>query len=133
MLALNTDFMKLKAKYDFFTRCRTLLTLTGHFDNEIDVAWLNSNHGNTKDEIKPQANIVIKDFDPGTVHSSSTTYYLLMHLKFSLFGRMTGIIMSRRICIPPLNSASPNPWKQRVLRAIHFKHLHSSCTISISW
>ena len=26
----------------------------GHFDNEIDVAWLNSNHGNTKDEIKPQ-------------------------------------------------------------------------------
>ncbi len=26
----------------------------GHFDNEIDVAWLNSNHGATKDEIKPQ-------------------------------------------------------------------------------
>jgi adenosylhomocysteinase len=26
----------------------------GHFDNEIDMAWLNSNYGNTKDEIKPQ-------------------------------------------------------------------------------
>ena len=26
----------------------------GHFDNEIDVAWLNNNHGNTRDEIKPQ-------------------------------------------------------------------------------
>jgi adenosylhomocysteinase len=26
----------------------------GHFDNEIDVAWLNSNLGNTKVEIKPQ-------------------------------------------------------------------------------
>ncbi|MBC8047590.1 MAG: adenosylhomocysteinase [Fimbriimonadaceae bacterium] len=26
----------------------------GHFDNEIDVAWLNDNFGNTKDEIKPQ-------------------------------------------------------------------------------
>ncbi|HDZ05223.1 hypothetical protein LCGC14_0082900 [marine sediment metagenome] len=26
----------------------------GHFDNEIDMAWLNKNHGNTKDEIKPQ-------------------------------------------------------------------------------
>ena len=26
----------------------------GHFDNEIDVAWLNKNHGNTKDTIKPQ-------------------------------------------------------------------------------
>ena len=26
----------------------------GHFDNEIDMAWLNENHGNTKDTIKPQ-------------------------------------------------------------------------------
>src|SRR5690606_2230825 len=26
----------------------------GHFDNEIDVAWLNDNYGNTKVEIKPQ-------------------------------------------------------------------------------
>ena len=26
----------------------------GHFDNEIDVAWLNHNHGRTKVEIKPQ-------------------------------------------------------------------------------
>ena len=26
----------------------------GHFDNEIDMAWLNSNHGASKDTIKPQ-------------------------------------------------------------------------------
>jgi len=26
----------------------------GHFDNEIDVSWLNENHGKTKVEIKPQ-------------------------------------------------------------------------------
>lgn len=26
----------------------------GHFDNEIDMAWLNGNYGDTKDEIKPQ-------------------------------------------------------------------------------
>ena len=26
----------------------------GHFDNEIDMAWLNGTFGNTKDEIKPQ-------------------------------------------------------------------------------
>jgi len=26
----------------------------GHFDTEIDMAWLNKNHGKTKDEIKPQ-------------------------------------------------------------------------------
>ena len=26
----------------------------GHFDNEIDMAWLNDTYGNTKVEIKPQ-------------------------------------------------------------------------------
>ncbi len=26
----------------------------GHFDNEIDMAWMNKNHGDTKVEIKPQ-------------------------------------------------------------------------------
>ena len=29
----------------------------GHFDNEIDMAWLNKNYGNTKDEIKPQVDL----------------------------------------------------------------------------
>ncbi len=29
----------------------------GHFDNEIDVAWLNANHGATKNEIKPQVDM----------------------------------------------------------------------------
>ena len=29
----------------------------GHFDNEIDMAWLNSNYGNTRDEIKPQVDL----------------------------------------------------------------------------
>ena len=29
----------------------------GHFDNEIDVAWLNTNHGETKDTIKPQVDM----------------------------------------------------------------------------
>jgi adenosylhomocysteinase len=26
----------------------------GHFDNEIDMSWLNQNYGHTKDTIKPQ-------------------------------------------------------------------------------
>ena len=26
----------------------------GHFDNEIDMTWLNQNYGHTKEEIKPQ-------------------------------------------------------------------------------
>ncbi|SHN08490.1 adenosylhomocysteinase [Cyclobacterium lianum] len=29
----------------------------GHFDNEIDMAWLNGNFGTTKDEIKPQVDL----------------------------------------------------------------------------
>ncbi|WP_353150493.1 adenosylhomocysteinase [Flavobacterium sp.] len=29
----------------------------GHFDNEIDMAWLNSNFGHTKNEVKPQVDI----------------------------------------------------------------------------
>ena len=33
---------------------KTVVCNIGHFDNEIDVAWLNQNFGNTKVEIKPQ-------------------------------------------------------------------------------
>ena len=33
---------------------KTIVCNIGHFDNEIDVAWLNDNHGDTKVEIKPQ-------------------------------------------------------------------------------
>src|SRR5688572_17845703 len=29
----------------------------GHFDNEIDMAWLNENYGHTKDTVKPQVDI----------------------------------------------------------------------------
>ncbi len=33
---------------------KTIVSNIGHFDNEIDVAWLNDNYGNSKVEIKPQ-------------------------------------------------------------------------------
>jgi adenosylhomocysteinase len=33
---------------------KTVVCNIGHFDNEIDMAWLNENYGNTKDTIKPQ-------------------------------------------------------------------------------
>ncbi|MDG2164179.1 MAG: adenosylhomocysteinase, partial [Flavobacteriales bacterium] len=33
---------------------KTIVCNIGHFDNEIDVAWLNNNHGSSKIEIKPQ-------------------------------------------------------------------------------
>ncbi len=33
---------------------KTIVCNIGHFDNEIDMAWLNDNYGNSKVEIKPQ-------------------------------------------------------------------------------
>lgn len=33
---------------------KTIVCNIGHFDNEIDMAWLNKKYGNTKDTIKPQ-------------------------------------------------------------------------------
>jgi len=33
---------------------KTIVCNIGHFDNEIDMAWLNGNFGHTKDTIKPQ-------------------------------------------------------------------------------
>ncbi|AEW87494.1 adenosylhomocysteinase [Flavobacterium columnare] len=36
---------------------KTIVCNIGHFDNEIDMAWLNANHGATKQEVKPQVDI----------------------------------------------------------------------------
>ncbi|MFH6984000.1 adenosylhomocysteinase [Marinoscillum sp. 108] len=36
---------------------KTIVCNIGHFDNEIDVAWLNGNYGSTKVEIKPQVDL----------------------------------------------------------------------------
>ena len=36
---------------------KTIVCNIGHFDNEIDMAWLNSNYGSTKDTIKPQVDL----------------------------------------------------------------------------
>jgi adenosylhomocysteinase len=33
----------------------------GHFDNEIDMAWLNNTSGATKTEIKPQVDLYTLD------------------------------------------------------------------------
>jgi adenosylhomocysteinase len=36
---------------------KTIVCNIGHFDNEIDMAWLNENYGQSKVEIKPQVDI----------------------------------------------------------------------------
>ncbi|MFM2010676.1 MAG: Adenosylhomocysteinase [Bacteroidota bacterium] len=38
-------------------RDKTIVCNIGHFDNEIDMAWLNQNFGHTKNEVKPQVDI----------------------------------------------------------------------------
>jgi len=40
---------------------KTVVCNIGHFDNEIDMAWLNKNYGNTKDTIKPQVDMYTID------------------------------------------------------------------------
>ncbi len=36
---------------------KTIVCNIGHFDNEIDIAWLNTNYGDTKVTIKPQVDL----------------------------------------------------------------------------
>ncbi len=36
---------------------KTIVCNIGHFDNEIDMAWLNANYGATKYEVKPQVDV----------------------------------------------------------------------------
>ncbi len=36
---------------------KTIVCNIGHFDNEIDMNWLNTNYGHTKDQIKPQVDL----------------------------------------------------------------------------
>lgn len=38
-------------------RDKSIVCNIGHFDNEIDMAWLNTNYGHTKNTIKPQVDL----------------------------------------------------------------------------
>ena len=48
-IVVGSHFEKMKDK--------TIVCNIGHFDNEIDVSWLNSKYGSSKDEIKPQVDL----------------------------------------------------------------------------
>ena len=48
----NKDVVK--AEHFKLMKDKAIVCNIGHFDNEIDVAWLNDNFGHTKDTIKPQ-------------------------------------------------------------------------------
>ena len=51
----NKDIIK--GKHFQLMKDKTIVCNIGHFDNEIDVAWLDANHGNTKTTIKPQGDM----------------------------------------------------------------------------
>ena len=55
----NKDIIK--GKHFELMKDKTIVCNIGHFDNEIDVAWLDSNHGNTKTTIKPQVDMYTID------------------------------------------------------------------------
>jgi len=48
----NKDIVQ--AKHFKMLKDKAIVCNIGHFDNEIDMAWLNKNYGHTKNEIKPQ-------------------------------------------------------------------------------
>jgi adenosylhomocysteinase len=51
----NKDIIK--GKHFEMMKDKTIVCNIGHFDNEIDVAWLDKNHGSTKTTIKPQVDM----------------------------------------------------------------------------
>ena len=51
----NKDIIK--GKHFEMMKDKTIVCNIGHFDNEIDVAWLDKNYGSTKTTIKPQVDM----------------------------------------------------------------------------
>jgi adenosylhomocysteinase len=47
----------LKEQHFKLMKDKTIVCNIGHFDNEIDMAWLNKNYGESKIEIKPQVDL----------------------------------------------------------------------------
>jgi adenosylhomocysteinase len=45
------------AKHFKMAKDKAIICNIGHFDTEIDMAWLNTNYGHTKSEIKPQVDL----------------------------------------------------------------------------
>ena len=47
----------LKEEHFRLMKDKTIVCNIGHFDNEIDMSWLNNNYGKTKNQIKPQVDL----------------------------------------------------------------------------
>ena len=53
----------LKKEHFLAIKDKAIVCNIGHFDNEIDMAWLNKNYGHTKSEIKPQVDLYTLEDD----------------------------------------------------------------------
>jgi adenosylhomocysteinase len=51
------NFNIVRAEHFKMMKDKAIVCNIGHFDNEIDMAWLNKNYGNTKNTLKPQVDI----------------------------------------------------------------------------
>lgn len=57
VITATGNFNIVRAEHFKKMKDKTIVCNIGHFDNEIDMAWLNENYGNTKTEVKPQVDI----------------------------------------------------------------------------
>ena len=57
VITTTGNFNIVRAKHFKKMKDKTIVCNIGHFDNEIDMKWLNENYGHTKTEVKPQVDI----------------------------------------------------------------------------
>lgn len=57
VITTTGNFNIVRAEHFKKMKDKTIVCNIGHFDNEIDMAWLNENYGHTKTEVKPQVDI----------------------------------------------------------------------------
>jgi adenosylhomocysteinase len=55
------NYKIIKERHFTKMRDKSIVCNIGHFDNEIDMAWLNKNYGSTKNTIKPQVDMYTID------------------------------------------------------------------------
>ncbi|MGZ5193512.1 MAG: adenosylhomocysteinase [Kaistella sp.] len=57
IITTTGNFNIVRAEHFAKMKDKTIVCNIGHFDNEIDMAWLNENYGATKFEVKPQVDV----------------------------------------------------------------------------
>lgn len=57
VITTTGNFNIVQGKHFEQMKDKTIVCNIGHFDNEIDMAWLNANYGSTKYEVKPQVDV----------------------------------------------------------------------------